>query len=95
MNKISIKGNEYPCRVTMGAMVRFKRESGKDVSQIKEDEITDLVLFIWCCVVSACSADDVPFDYSFDRFADCLEPNSVKDFYKLMESEKKTEAVKA
>lgn len=31
MKKIKIKGQEYPCRVTMGAMVRFKRESGKDI----------------------------------------------------------------
>ena len=29
--KIIIGGKEYPCRVTMGALLRFKRETGHDV----------------------------------------------------------------
>lgn len=46
MKKITIKGKEYPCRITMGAMVRFKRESGKDVSEISKSDVSDLVLFL-------------------------------------------------
>ena len=43
MKKIKIKGQEYPCRVTMGAMVRFKRESGKDIREVNQADV-DLVL---------------------------------------------------
>ena len=31
---ISIDGKEYPCRPTMGAMLRFKEQTGKDISEI-------------------------------------------------------------
>lgn len=89
--KISVGGKEYPCRVTMGAMVRFKNEAGKDVSAMEKTDISELVLFIYCCVRSACNADKVPFDIDFETFADLMEPDSVNTFYEDMgEAQKKT-----
>ena len=82
---------ELPCRVTMGAMVRFKREAGRDVSELGEKDIADLVLFIWCCVVSACNADGVSFDMAFERFADSLDPDGVSGFYKSMDEDSSVE----
>lgn len=79
--KLTIGGKEYPCRVTMGAMTRFKHESGKDVSKMGQGDIGELVLFIYCCVKSACNADGVAFDMDFETFADHLEPDSVNAFY--------------
>lgn len=93
MNKLTIAGKAYPCRVTMGAMVRFKHESGKDVSRLGQDDIAELVLFIYCCVKSACNADGVAMELDFETFADSLEPTSVNDFYATMAEqggEKKT-----
>ena len=37
MNKVIICAKEYPSRVTMGAMIDFKRETGKDVNEIGAD----------------------------------------------------------
>ena len=92
INKLKIAGKEYPCRVTMGAMVRFKNAAGKDVSELKQTDISELVLFIFCCVQSACHADHVDFDMDFETFADSLEPDSVNSFYEDMAaSQKKTE----
>ncbi len=92
LNKLRIAGKEYPCRVTMGAMVRFKNAAGKDVSELKQSDISELVLFIFCCVQSACHADHVDFDMDFETFADSLEPDSVNSFYEDMAaSQKKTE----
>ena len=95
MRSIQINGQDYPCRVTMGAMVRFKRESGKDVSELRQDDVSDLVLFLWCCVKSACNADNVDFAYSFVGFADALTPQDMIHFYAGMNDvEKKTAPVK-
>ncbi len=80
MTKIQIKGIEYPCRVTMGAMLRYKRESGEDVSKLKDDNMEGLVLFLWCCVKSACNADGVDFPYNVDEFADALSPQELNLF---------------
>lgn len=79
--KISIGGNDYPCRVTMGAMVRFKNETGKDVGAMNASDTAELMLFIFCCVKSACNADKVAFDMDFEMFADLLEPAELVAFY--------------
>ena len=91
LTKITVKGKEYPCRVTMGALVRYKKESGNDVSQMTEADIAGMILFVWCCVCAACSADDVPFGISFEKFADMLEPGDINGFFDAMpDVEKKT-----
>lgn len=87
--KIKVGDKEFPCRVTMGAMVRFKNESGKDVSKLEKTNISELVLFVYCCVKSACNADKVEFDYDFQSFADLMEPDAVNSFYEDMGGEEK------
>ena len=76
-SKVKIGGKEYPCRITMGAMLRFRRETGYDVNQLKSDNTSDYIIFIWCCTASACNADGVEFGYSLDDFADRLDPNGL------------------
>ena len=57
--------------------------------------MSDLVLFLWCCVKSACNADSVAFAYSFEGFADALTPQDMNQFYAGMNDvEKKTAPVK-
>lgn len=98
MKTIAINGKEYPCRITMGAMLRFKRETGKDASQIGNDDVSDLITFLWCCIASASKADGVEFDLGLLDFADRLEPTTLTGFYTSMgegttagDAEKKTE----
>lgn len=93
--KLKVGGKEYPCRVTMGAMVRFKNESGKDVSELRQNDIGDLLLFIYCCVKSASHADGDSFDMDFETFADHLDPGSVNAFYEAAQPEKKTQGAAA
>ena len=89
--KLTVGGREYPCRVTMGAMVRFKHATGKDVSELNQGDIGELVQFIYCCVQSASKADDVAFELDFETFADLLEPDSLTAFYgQVGDVEKKT-----
>lgn len=91
--KLRIGDKDYPCRVTMGAMTRFKNASGKDVSKMDQSDISELVLFIYCCVKSACNADKVPFDMDFEMFADSMDPESVNAFWEqAAPNEKKTGA---
>lgn len=75
--------------MTMGAMVRFKNESGKDVSKLEKTNISELVLFVYCCVKSACNADKVEFNYDFQSFADLMEPDAANSFYEDMGGEEK------
>ena len=65
--EITINGKSYPCRQTMGAMLRFKRETGKEVTDMDGGSLTDVCTFLWCCIVSACKADGITFDMSLSR----------------------------
>jgi len=89
LKSVTIAGREYPCRMTMGALVRFKHESGRDVSQMAKNDVDDMVLLLWCCVKSACNADSVEFDMDFQTFADHLMPDHLQRFYAALD-EKKT-----
>lgn len=68
MQKININGKEYPCYETCGASLRFKQETGKDVSKM-EDSV-DLVTFIYCKTKSACAREHIDFDMTLQEFAD-------------------------
>ena len=78
--EITIRGKAYPCRVTMGSVLRFKRETGKELSDTKSRSVEDSIVFIWCCVKSACNADKVEFALSLDDFADSLDPMDMEKF---------------
>ena len=82
MRSININGKEYPCRTTMGAMLRFRNETGRDASAMRDGDTADLITFLHCCVASACNADGVEFNLSLTDFADRLDPETVADFYK-------------
>ena len=78
--RISINGTVYPARPTMGAMLRFKRETGKEVSQMAPDSISEIAIWMWCCAKSACNADKVDFPYSMEDFADAVDMETLSEF---------------
>ena len=75
--EVTINGKEYPCRGTMGAMLRFKKETGKEITELTNTNFTDLCTYLYCCVASACAADKVPFEMSLMEFADALNPDDM------------------
>ena len=81
MKKIIIKtsdGKEYPARLTMGAMLQFKRETGKEVDEAQG--VSDMITLMWCCTKSACAADGVEFGYGLQEFADRMSASAVDEF---------------
>ena len=54
----------------MGAMIRFKEETGREATGIQPDAVSDLAVYLWCCVVSACRREGVEFKYQLMDFAD-------------------------
>lgn len=64
MKKITIRGIEYPCRITIGAMVAYKRETGEDVSSFKGDDMEKLGLLVFHSFRSTCRACSIDFPFS-------------------------------
>lgn len=75
--EVIINGVAYPCRPTMGAMLRFKHETGKEVTEVDDKSLSELCTYLYCCVVSACAADKVDFDLSLMDFADAITPDDL------------------
>lgn len=76
--EVTINGAAYPCRPTMGAMLRFKKETGKEITEITDKSFTDLCTYLYCCVASASAADKVNFNLSLLEFADALSPEDMQ-----------------
>ena len=75
MNKrVTIKVGEksLPCYPTMGAMVRYKQMTGKEVTQIGND-ISEIGAYLYCSVAAACSREKIDFDMEFVAFADAID----------------------
>ena len=64
MKKIKIQGTEYPVRLTIGAMVQYKRETGEDFSQFKGDDMEKLGIVVFHAIRSACKAEGTSFPYN-------------------------------
>ena len=75
--EITINGTAYPCSPTMGAMLRFKQETGREITEIDPTSFTDLCTYLWCCVASAAKREGKPFDLSLMEFADSIEPEEM------------------
>ena len=82
--EVKINGVAYPCRPTMGAMLRYKKETGKEVTQITGNDVAEMCTYLYCCVASASAADKVPFDMSLMEFADSLDPEDMADWVNQM-----------
>ena len=48
--EIKINGEAYPCRPTMGAMLRFKEQTGKEITELDTNSFTDLCTYLWRCM---------------------------------------------
>lgn len=65
---IKIKNEEYPIRRTMWALLQFKRDKGKYASELKNEDLEDLLYYTWLCVKGACMQTDKKFDMSFEDY---------------------------
>lgn len=65
---VEIDGKNYPAHTSLGAMLLFKKETGKEVNEISG--LSDSIVWLWCCVKSASSKSEEPLIMSCQEFAD-------------------------
>ena len=75
--EITINGIAFPCSPTMGAMLRFKKETGKEITEIDASSFTELCTYLWCCVASASKREGKEFNFSLLDFADNISPDDM------------------
>lgn len=77
MKELSVGGKKYPFRMTMGALLRFKRKTGKEFSELTSGDVVMVVTLLYCIVAAASNAEGVEFTMELEEFADKL---SMEDF---------------
>lgn len=68
----------------MGAMLRFKKETGKEVTETTGG-FSDLCTYLWCCVASASKHDGKKFTLSLMDFADSISPDDMSAWQGLLQ----------
>lgn len=89
---IVVNGHRYPCRPTMGAMLRFKRETGREVTELDGKSVTDLCTYLYCCVQSAAELAHKPLEMDLMTFADNISPEDMEQWGRQLEADNETVA---
>ena len=76
--EVKIGNASYPCRMTMGAMLRFKRITGHELAEMPDGSVSEMVILLYCCTASASNADGVPFEMDCETFCDRIDPDSME-----------------
>jgi hypothetical protein len=92
---IKIKGKDYPIRPTMWALLTFKREKGRPLSEVKNDELEEILFYTWLCVRGACLQDEVPFEMSFEDYLINVEGDPTEILLNIKQDEVKKKKEKA
>ena len=87
MKTVRINGKDYPDRFVMGAMLLYKRETGEDVSELKQDDVEGMLRLMWCCIKCTCQAEKVDFEYDFETFCNIITPQDVETWNRQMATE--------
>lgn len=90
--RITVNGTAYPCTPTAGAMLRFKQETGREISEIDPTSFSDLCTYLWCCVCSGAKREGKSFDMSLMDFADALRPEDMAAWNQALAADATTDA---
>ena len=84
-----IDGVKYSCpiggKIPMGAMLRFKEETGREASEMRSNSISDIITWLYCGFASEAARQKKDFPYMLQDFADNLDMEYVDIWRKAME----------
>lgn len=75
--EITINGTSYPCKMTLGAMLRFKELTGKEVSEISQTEVSAMATLLYCCAASGASSEGKSLDLTPVQFCDNISAEDL------------------
>ena len=77
-NVIKIEGVEYPCVMTMGTMLEFKNRTNKEVTELTGNDLSLVIVLLFCCVLSSCRAAGITFPFKTEmEMADHMAPEDL------------------
>ena len=74
---ITIDNVAYPAKPSMGAMLMFKDQTGKEAHEINAESPTEMVIWLYCCTKAECQRQKVTFDFGLQDFANALDLDAL------------------
>lgn len=81
---IAVNGREVPCYPTMGAMLLFGETTGKDVSAMDFNSVTEQFTYLWCCATEAAAREGVEFGMELKEFARAILPEDLRGWVEAL-----------
>lgn len=82
--QVKINGKDYPLRVTLGAQLLFKQDTGKEVSEM--NGVEDFGKYLFFCTRSAAIADGLQLEATFEEFLHAFD-QELLDQWEEMQAE--------
>lgn len=70
-------GETYPFEFTMGAMLLFKKETGKEATEADFSSLSELLTILWGGVVAATEATGGNCPYTLQQFANRIDNQTL------------------
>ena len=61
-------------------MLRFKQETGKEITEIDPTSLTELCTYLWCCIVAGSKREGKEFGLTLMEFADAVTPDDMSEW---------------
>lgn len=70
-------GEKFPVEINLGAMLLFRRETGKEATEADMGSLSDLTVLLWAGAASASEVQGIPFLFTPQQFANRLTSEAL------------------
>lgn len=87
--KVKFKGVDYPIDYNMYVWKSWKQLTGREMSEIGEllrpdkapstEDLCDVLALVFCGIQASCKAENIEFDYDFDKFLMQCNPQEINN----------------
>lgn len=71
-------GESFPVEISLGAMLIFKEETGREATEADMGSLSDLIKLLWAGAAAASETAGIAMNYTPQHFANRLTPEELK-----------------
>ena len=75
-------GESFPVEISLGAMLIFREETGREATDADMGSLSDLIKLLWAGAAAASESAGIAMNYTPQQFANRLTPEELKNWKK-------------
>lgn len=77
-------GEKFPVEMSLGAMLLFKHETGKEATEADMGSLSDLTILLWGGAAAASEVQGIPFLFTPQQFANRLTSEALSGWAQVL-----------